>query len=72
MAQLIWGGYTSDGVVTIYIDGQSYEYGGIDAAVIHKLEYRFTKDPFGVLNQLKDDCTYWVGPNNTFHERSVS
>ena len=66
--QLLWGGYTIDGIVTIYIDGDSHEY-RIDAAVIPKLEYRFTKDPWAVINTLKKDCLWWVGPDGVYHEK---
>lgn len=70
--QLIWGGYTSDGVVSIYIDGKGYEYCGIDTALIPKLEYRFTKDPLRVLNILKAICIWWVDPDGQYHERKQS
>lgn len=71
IAQLIWGGYTSDGVVTIIIDGKWYEY-RVDAALIPKMEYRFLKGPsraLEVLNKLKATCLWWVGPDGTFHDK---
>jgi len=67
--QLIWGGYTSDGVVSLYIDGSGYEY-RVDTALIPKMEYRFTKDPFGVLNTLKATCLWWVDPEGNYHEKA--
>ena len=68
--QLIWGGYTSDGVVSIYIDGAGYEY-RIDAAVIPSLEYRFKKDPFRVLNILKATCLWWVDSEGQCHNKET-
>lgn len=63
---LSWG---SDGVVSFLINDKTYRY-HVDAAFIPGHVKKFKRQPWIVLNEVKRNCRWWVGPDGQSHENT--